>query len=144
MAPADVRHGSLASLAMRLVLHDGSRAPLHETRGLVRPFAEYLPRTGAPEPVTLAGKEKIMRRTVALSLTLVLLMLAFGPISLPAQVSNAQLVGEWVGNWKVEHGAGPKPTPPRGEQSTGEYRLTIIKVEDGKVHGRVQQPGLAA
>lgn len=84
-----------------------------------------------------------MRRTVALSLTLVLLMLAFRPISLPAQVSDAQLVGEWVGNWKVEHGAGPKPTPPRGEQNTGEYRLTIIKVEDGKVHGRVQQPGLA-
>jgi hypothetical protein len=88
-----------------------------------------------------SGKEKVIRKTVALTSTLVLLILVSGPISIPAQVSEAQLVGEWVGDWKAEHGVGPKPTPPRGEQNAGEYRLTILKVEDGKVHGRVRQPG---
>lgn len=83
-----------------------------------------------------------MRRTVALTSTLVLLiLLAFRPSSIPAQVSDAHLIGEWVGKWTgalyQATGAPTAPTP-RGVQNSGDYRLTITNVEDGKVYGRVQ------
>lgn len=87
-----------------------------------------------------------MRKTVALTSTLVLLILALGPISIPAQVSEAQLVGEWVGTWTgtVYQGTGlPPAPPPRGIKNTGDYVVTISKVEGEKVYGRVQQPGLS-
>jgi len=87
-----------------------------------------------------------MRRTGALTSTLVLLiLLAFGPSSIPAQGSEAHLIGEWVGTWTgtLYQGTGlPAAPTPRGIKNNGDYYLTITKAGDGQVYGRVQQPGL--
>lgn len=85
-----------------------------------------------------------MRRTGALT-SILLILLAFGPSSLPAQGSDARLVGEWVGTWKgtLFQGTGlPAAPPPRAVTNTGDYYLTITRVEGRQVYGRVQYPGL--
>jgi hypothetical protein len=83
----------------------------------------------------------MMQTTVALTSTLAFLILVLGPTLLPAQISDAHLIGEWVGTWTG--GLYQGQPPPRGIQNNGDYRLTISKVADGKVYGRVEQPGLA-
>ncbi len=83
-----------------------------------------------------------MRRTAAFTSTLLLfILLAFGPSPIPAQGTDAHLIGEWVGKWvgNLAQGTGISPAPtPRGVTNSGDYRLTITNVEDGKVYGRVQ------
>jgi hypothetical protein len=92
------------------------------------------------------GKGTVMRRTIALTSALVVLILfVLGAPPIPAQIGEAQLLGEWVGKWTgtLYQGTGAPPAaPPRGIQNNGDYRLMITKVEGNKVHGWVQQPGL--
>jgi hypothetical protein len=60
-------------------------------------------------------------------------------------VSDARLVGEWIGTWTstLFQGTGPPAGPtPRGIRNNGDYLLTISRVEGKTVYGRVQQPGL--
>ena len=67
---------------------------------------------------------------VALGLLLVLGGL---PAGAPAQeLDPATLVGEWTGTWELSNQRGV----------TGPYYLTVKKVEGGKVHGRVERPGI--
>jgi hypothetical protein len=86
-----------------------------------------------------------MRTAVALISALAFSVVVLRPASLPAEVSDAHLIGEWIGTWTSGlyqgTGLGAQPTP-RGIRNNGDYRLTISKVADGKVYGRVQQPGL--
>ena len=87
-----------------------------------------------------------MRKSVALTSILALvIVLEFGPSSVPAQVTDAHLIGEWVGTWTStlyqDTGLPPGATP-RGIKNNGEYHLTITKVEGGRVYARVQQPGM--
>lgn len=84
-----------------------------------------------------------MRRSLVLTSTLVFLVLLAS--LLPAQVSDAQLIGEWVGTWtsSLYQGTGAPTGPtPRGIRNNGDYLLTISRVEGKTVYGRVQQPGL--
>jgi hypothetical protein len=79
-----------------------------------------------------------MRGTTLAGLLIALIAMLL-PGATAARVSDAQLLGMWSGEWKVEQAPGVQTTPRRGQPTNGSYQITINRVDKGKVFGQVQQ-----